>query len=188
MILEGAPTRDETRSYAEHIDSSAERAASLTRHLLAFSLKQVLQPKVIDLNALVINLDKMLRRVIGEHIDMMTVAEPNLGAVKADPGQIEQVIMNLVVNARDAMPTGGKITVETANVELDENYVREHEGVQPGRYVLLAVSDTGVGMTAETQSRIFEPFFTTKEMGRGTGLGLSTVYGIVKQSGGHIWV
>ncbi|HYL62874.1 MAG TPA: ATP-binding protein [Candidatus Methylomirabilis sp.] len=188
LILDTSPSQAETRAYAEHIDSSAERAAALTRHLLAFSRKQVLQPKVIDLNTLVTNLDKMLRRVIGEHIDMMTVAEPRLGAVKADPGQVEQVIMNLVVNARDAMSTGGKITVETANVELDENYAREHEGVQPGRYVMLAVSDTGVGMDAQTQARIFEPFFTTKELGHGTGLGLSTVYGIVKQSGGHIWV
>ena len=188
MILDGAPSPAETRTFAEHIDSSSQRAASLTRHLLAFSRKQVLQPKVIDLNALVTNLDKMLRRVIGEHIDVMTVPEPHLGAVKADPGQIEQVIMNLVVNARDAMPSGGKLTLETANVELDDSYAHSHEGVQPGRYVMLAVSDTGVGMDAQTQSRIFEPFFTTKEMGRGTGLGLSTVYGIIKQSGGHIWV
>ena len=188
MILDGSPSLPEARAFAEHIDSSAERAASLTRHLLAFSRKQVLQPKVIDLNALVINLDKMLRRVIGEHMDVMTVAEPHLGSVKADPGQIEQVLMNLVVNARDAMPSGGKITIETANVDLDANYARTHEGVRPGRYVMLAVSDTGVGMDTATQARIFEPFFTTKEMGRGTGLGLSTVYGIVNQSGGHVWV
>ena len=170
------------------IRSAAERAAGITRQLLAFSRKQVLSPRVINLNDIVLNLDSLLRRLIGEDIEVMAAPANDLGMVRADPGQIEQVIMNLALNSRDAMPNGGKLTLETANATLDENYVNEHQPVETGKYVMLAVSDTGHGMTTETMGRIFEPFYTTKEVGKGTGLGLSMVYGIVKQSGGFIWV
>jgi two-component system cell cycle sensor histidine kinase/response regulator CckA len=175
------------RGPAQEIAGAAGRATSLTRQLLAFSRKQMLAPKILDLNGVVTENLKMLTRVIGEDIDLVMVPEAGLGAVRADAGQIEQVIMNLAVNARDAMPAGGKLTIETSNVSLDEEYARFHAPLRPGNYVMLAISDTGAGMDSETQSHIFEPFFTTKGP-KGTGLGLSTVYGIVKQSGGYIWV
>lgn len=176
------------RATLEQIKKAGLRAASLTSQLLAFSRKQVLQPKILDLNSIVSNVDNMLRRLIGEDIDLITLLKPDLGQIKADPGQVEQVIMNLAVNARDAMPQGGKITIETGHTYLDEAYASKHLSVRPGEYIMLMLSDTGTGMDAATQKQIFDPFFTTKEVGKGTGLGLSTVYGIVKQSGGNIWV
>jgi PAS domain S-box-containing protein len=180
--------RPELHSDIRRIEEAADRAVTLVRQLLAFSRKQVLRPKILDLNAIVTNLDPLLRRLMSESIEMKTLVSKEAGAIKADPGQIEQVIMNLVVNARDALPNGGRILIETSNVDLDSTYTRDHAVVIPGPYVLLAVTDTGVGMTPDTVGHIFEPFYTTKESGRGTGLGLSTVYGIVKQSGGYIWV
>ncbi|HET8580547.1 MAG TPA: ATP-binding protein, partial [Nitrospiraceae bacterium] len=168
------------------IKRAGDRASSLTQQLLAFSRRQVLKPKVLDLNAVVTGLEGMLQRLVGEDIQVVTALDPELGPVKADPGQIEQVIMNLVVNARDAMPQGGRLTIETANVEMSTGSGHGESLKEPARYAMLAVSDTGCGMDAQTQTRIFEPFFTTKEVGKGTGLGLSTVYGIVEQSGGHI--
>jgi two-component system cell cycle sensor histidine kinase/response regulator CckA len=176
------------RSEIDEICKAGQRAAALTTQLLAFSRKQVLQPKVLDLNAIVANTSKMLSRLIGEDIRFRTTLDPGLKQVKADPGQIEQVLMNLAVNARDAMLSGGSLSIETANVYLDDKYAEQHVEVRPGRHVMLVVSDSGCGMDDKTMAKIFEPFFTTKEKGKGTGLGLATVYGIVKQSGGHIWV
>jgi PAS domain S-box-containing protein len=187
LALNRPGTQAEVAADVHQIGNAAERASNLVRQLLAFGRKQVLQPKALDLNAIVVGMDKLLNRLMGAEIQMTTTCGANIGTVKADPAQVEQVIMNLVVNARDAMPNGGKLRIETANVELDANYARDHVSVKPGPYVMLAVSDTGVGMDTETQAHIFEPFYTTKG-GRGTGLGLSTVYGIVKQSGGYIWV
>ena len=188
LALQRTGIQPELRADVMQIENASERASMLIRQLLAFSRRQVLQPKVIDLNAIVMGLDKLLARLMGEHIEMVTHCGANVGNVKADPAQVEQVIMNLVVNARDAMPKGGRMTVETSNVVLDSTYARDHVTVKPGAYVMLAVSDTGMGMSPETVAHIFEPFFTTKASGQGTGLGLSTVYGIVKQSGGYIWV
>jgi PAS domain S-box-containing protein len=187
FLLERLGPDPRLRGPAQEISNATERATSLTRQLLAFSRKQLLAPKLLDLNELVAENLKMLTRMIGEDIDLVMVPGPTLGAVRADPGQIDQVIMNLAVNARDAMPQGGKLTIETANVTLDENFARTHAPLTPGNYIMLAISDTGIGMDNETQTRIFEPFFTTKGL-KGTGLGLSTVYGIVKQSGGFIFV
>ena len=175
------------RKSIEEIKKAGDQATTLTQQLLAFSRKQIIQPQVLDLNSVINNIEKMLKRLIGEDISLIVANGPALGRVKADPGQIDQVIINLAVNARDAMPRGGKLTIRTVNIELDEDYAHKHVGVKSGSYVMLAVTDTGCGMNEETQSRIFEPFFTTKEHGTGTGLGLSTVYGIVKQSGGNIW-
>jgi two-component system cell cycle sensor histidine kinase/response regulator CckA len=188
LAVQRSGIQPELRADVQQIENAAERASTLIRQLLAFSRRQVLQPKIIDLNAIVLGLDKLLGRLMGEHIEMVTRCAANVGRVKADPAQVEQVIMNLVVNARDAMPKGGRLTVETYNIDLDSTYARDHVSVKPGAYVMLAVSDTGIGMNPETVAHIFEPFYTTKESGQGTGLGLSTVYGIVKQSGGYIWV
>jgi two-component system, cell cycle sensor histidine kinase and response regulator CckA len=179
---------DPLRHNLEEIKKASDRATALTRQLLAFSRKQVLQPKVLDLNAIVAELEKMLRRLIGEEIELCAALNPDLGRIKADPGQIEQVIMNLSVNARDAMPQGGRLTIATENVFFTEELVGRHGTILPGAYVMLAVSDTGTGLDEKTKMHLFEPFFTTKEAGKGTGLGLSTVYGIIRQSGGNIWI
>src|ERR1700751_5387778 len=187
FLLERLGAEPHLRGPAQEIASAAERASSLTRQLLAFSRKQMLAPRIINLNQIAIENLKMLPRMIGEDIDLVLVPGQNLWSVRADAGQIDQVIMNLAVNARDAMPSGGKLTIETSNVTLDEEYARLQAPLRPGDYVMASISDTGAGMDAETQSHIFEPFFTTKGP-KGTGLGLSTVYGIVKQSGGYIWV
>jgi PAS domain S-box-containing protein len=187
VVLESLPAGDPTRELIGEMVAAGGRAAGLTRQLLAFSRKTILEPKVLDLKALVADVDKMLRRIIGEDVRLTVVADPEPGAVKADPGQIEQVILNLVVNGRDAMPQGGRLTIEVRHTELDEAYARTHPDARPGPHVLLAVSDTGCGVDAATLARVWEPFFTTKGE-KGTGLGLATVYGIVKQSGGHVAV
>lgn len=188
LLLDRVKGDESLCRYAEEIRKSAYRGASLTRQLLAFSRKQVLEPKVLDLNDLIHDVEKMLRRLIGEHIEITTGLSSELGRVKADPGQIEQVLLNLAVNSRDAMPNGGCLTIETANVELEADCDRFGMDCPPGSYVMIAVRDIGVGMTEETRAHLFEPFFTTKPRGQGTGLGLATVYGIVKQSGGCIAV
>lgn len=187
IIMEGFDPTDPRSEDVKQIRSAAERASALTRQLLAFSRKQILQPRVLDMNSVVGNVEPMLRRLIGEDITIASNSGAR-GYVVADPGQLEQVLVNLVVNARDAMPQGGRITIETRNVELDDHYTSEHAPVVPGRYVMLAVGDTGIGMTRDTKEHAFDPFFTTKEAGKGTGLGLATVYGIVKQSGGYVWI
>jgi PAS domain S-box-containing protein len=182
------PPDDPVQKLVKNIVHSGQRAAELVGQMMTFSRKQVIETKILDLNQVVVQIEKMLGRIIGEHIRMETLLAAELWPIEADPSQIEQIIVNLAVNARDAMPNGGWMTIQTSNVMLDEPYVASHLGVEPGRYVLLVISDTGIGMSDEVKSRIFEPFFTTKEIGKGTGLGLATVYGIVKQSGGHIWV
>jgi PAS domain S-box-containing protein len=188
LLLNVLPPADHVTRKVEQIDRSADRAAALTRQLLAFSRMQVLQPRAINLNSVVQEMANLIPRLIGEDIELVVRSSADLGTIRADASQMEQIIMNLAVNSRDAMPKGGRFTIETSNVELDNLYRAAHPVVQPGKYVLLAVSDTGTGMDAETQAHIFEPFFTTKEQGKGTGLGLATVYGVVKQSGGFIWV
>jgi two-component system cell cycle sensor histidine kinase/response regulator CckA len=188
LLKKRIPDDPRLRKYIEEILLAADRAVGLTSQLLVFSRKQVLEPRTLNLNVVVEDVEKMLRRLIGEDIQFETVFEKHLGLVKADPGQLGQVLMNLAINARDAMPRGGRLVIETANVSLDADYAHFHPGVEPGDYAMLAVTDTGQGMTPEIQAHIFEPFFTTKEAGKGTGLGLATVHGIVKQSGGHIWL
>jgi two-component system cell cycle sensor histidine kinase/response regulator CckA len=186
LALEMLPPEHPTRSDIQGIQNTVQRAATLTRQLLAFARKQIINPQVVNLNEVVLNVDKLLSRLIGANMKLTTTLAPDLVPIKADPGQLEQILINLAVNARDAMPHGGELIIETANVTLDHHYARRHAGVAPGEYVLLAVSDTGTGMSEEVKARLFEPFFTTKEVGKGTGLGLATCFGIVNQSGGHI--
>jgi nitrogen-specific signal transduction histidine kinase len=188
LVLDDVPNEDPLRVDLEEIRTAGERAASLTRQLLAFSRRQMLQPQVVDLNALVASMQKLLRRLVSEEIEVVTALAHDVPAVRADPTSLEQVLVNLAVNARDAMPNGGRLTIETSPAHLDAAFAASHVPMAPGHYVRLTVADTGVGMDEATRGRIFEPFFTTKEQGKGVGLGLATVYGIVKQNGGYIWV
>ncbi|HEY3494162.1 MAG TPA: ATP-binding protein, partial [Polyangiaceae bacterium] len=188
LVLQGLPDDDVNRPDLMEVRRAGERARELTQQLLAFGRRQMLEPKLLDLNGVLRSMENMLRRLLGESIELSLLTYQRLAKIKADPGQLEQVVMNLVVNARDAMPTGGKLALETSNIVLDGGYVHEHPEVVPGAYVMLAVTDSGHGMEADVKARIFEPFFTTKPPGKGTGLGLSTVFGIVRQSGGHVWV
>ncbi len=190
LLLEKVPEESSLRKGLEHVSLAANRAADLTKQLLAYSRQQVIETKVLNLNSVLADLEPLIRRLIPENIEIRVVPGQNLDSVKADPGQVEQVIMNLMINARDAMPGGGKLIVETSNALIDESYQKQHPAasVAPGNYVMVSVADTGVGIDAETQLHIFEPFFTTKARGQGTGLGLATVYGIVKQNGGYVWV
>lgn len=188
MLLDELSPGDPLRDYAEEAITAADRAAELTNQLLTFSRRQIVQPRVVNVNTVVSHAEKMLRRLIGEDIELVLRLGHDVGNIKVDPGHLEQAIVNLAVNSRDAMPLGGRLTVESSNVHLDENYARSHVGVKPGEFVMIAVSDNGTGMDEKTRRHIFEPFFTTKEKGKGTGLGLATVYGIVKQAGGDIWV
>ncbi|MEK7383432.1 MAG: ATP-binding protein, partial [Elusimicrobiota bacterium] len=187
MLREGMPKKDPRQEEVEEIQNAADRAAALTRQLLAFSRRQILAPRILDINDSLKEIEKMLRRLIGEDIELVMKLDSKLKSVKADPGQMTQVIMNLAVNSRDAMPKGGRLLIETRNLVLDEGILTRHDFVASGPYVLISVSDTGCGMSAEVQAHLFEPFYTTKEKGKGTGLGLSTVYGIIKQSNGYIW-
>src|SRR5947207_6301261 len=188
LLLDDAALIDPNRAKLEQIKQAANSAASLTRQLLMFSRQQVIQPVILDINQIVANTEKMVRRLIKENIEFAVMLDPTLDRVNADSGQIEQIILNLVVNARDALPSGGKLCIQTSNVRVDEGSAAAEAAMLPGRFVLLEVSDTGIGMDQRTQAHIFEPFFTTKALGKGTGLGLATVYGIVKQSNGHIEV
>jgi hypothetical protein len=188
MLLEELSPHDPLRAYVEEALTAADRAAELTNQLLAFSRRQITQLRVVNVNTVIGHSEKMLRRLISEDIALVFKLNEDAGNIRVDPGHLEQALVNLAVNSRDAMPLGGRLAVETSNVHLDENYARSHMGVKPGEFVMIAVSDNGTGMDAETRQHIFEPFFTTKEKGKGTGLGLATVYGIVKQAGGDIWV
>ncbi|HXB71186.1 MAG TPA: PAS domain S-box protein [Candidatus Acidoferrales bacterium] len=188
MILDELSALDPLRGYSEEIQQASDRAAAITSQLLTFSRRQVTKPRFLNVNELIGQTEKMLRRLIGDEIELVLNLDPEIGNIKADPHHIEQAIVNLALNSRDAMPSGGRIHIETRNTNLDDNYVRTHLGVEPGAFIMIAVSDTGHGMDAATRRRIFEPFFTTKERGKGTGLGLATVYGMVKQAGGDVWV